>query len=91
MMKRIIILKSQDGDWEGLYVDGNLIEEGHILGEGNNRMFLLEQAEKFNFTSKDVEWIEVNNEDDFDLLSFGSFPETLSELSGDYGNYSPQK
>jgi len=31
----VLILSDLEGDWEELLINGNLIDEGHTLGEGN--------------------------------------------------------
>jgi hypothetical protein len=84
MKKRVIILKTQDGDWEGLFIDGKRIEEGHTLGEGNSRLFLLKMAEKYDFSSRDVVECEINDEDDAEIEKWGQFPKELSTLIGKY-------
>jgi len=83
MGKRVVILTTQSGDWEGLFIDGKLIDEGHHLGDGN-RNFMLEQAEKYNFKSTDILRHEINNEDEEMLCKCGSFPSTLDGLAGTY-------
>jgi hypothetical protein len=80
---KVIILTSQDGDWEGLFINGNLIDEGHTLGEGD-RAYLLEKSEEYGFTSKDIGGGEVNDEDNEYLMQFGGFPGGLSDLKGSY-------
>ena len=80
----VLILNSQSGDWEGLFINGNLIDEGHTLGEGGSRTYLLEKSEEYNFTSKDVREKYVSDEDESYLMKFGSFPSEVSELTGDY-------
>jgi hypothetical protein len=84
--KDVLILNSQSGDWEGLFIDGTLIDEGHHLGEGKSLMFLLEKAEEYNFTSKDVRFMETTDEDEDYLSCHGDFPRNLSELKGDYSH-----
>jgi len=84
MKTEVLILKSCDGDWEGLFINGNLIDEGHTLGEGGAETYLLEKSEEYNFTSKDVKVDSVTQEDDKYLMQYGSFPSELSELKGEY-------
>lgn len=86
MKKRVVILTSQNGDWEGLYIDEELIEEGHTLGEGRYRTFLLEMAERFEFGTKDINICEVCDKDEEYLQKHGNFPSELSELEGTYDN-----
>jgi len=81
---KVHILSSQDGDWEGLFVDGKLVSEGHVLGEGNSQMFMLEMAEKYGFKGDDVLSLEVNDSDDEMLQTTGGFPDKLKDLSGNY-------
>lgn len=85
MAKRIIILKTQSGDWEGLFIDGELIDEGHHLGEGKQILYLLTQSEKYKFTSKDVCFETLNDEDEEITSEYGNFPDYLETLKGTYG------
>lgn len=81
---QVLILNTQSGDWEAMYIDGKLIDEGHTLGEGNNFYFLLEMAEKYGFTRADIQSAELNAVDDEEVSSGGSMPQSLSELTGSY-------
>lgn len=83
-MSRILVLSTQSGDWEGLFVDGVLIEEGHHLGEGTPAEFWIEKSKEYSFESKDIVYHEVNDEDEEFLDSWGRFPKNLSELKGKY-------
>ena len=83
-MYRVKIITTQDGLWEAIYIDGKLIEEGHILGEGNSRFFLLEKAEEFKFKRSDVKVYETNDEDEKTLQIYGDFPLLLCNLKGTY-------
>ena len=87
MKKRVVILSSQEGDWEGLFVDGNCIDQGHHLGGGTaskSKLFLMEQSEKYKFHLSDIVYSDVTDEDEEMLQSGGWFPNTLEELSGVY-------
>jgi len=86
MVKRVVILSSQEGDWEGFFLDGKLIDEGHKLGEGRSSTYLMEQGEKYGFRSVDIIHSEVNNIDEEMLSRRGSFFQTLDELNGVYNN-----
>jgi len=81
---KVLILNSEDGDWEGLFIDGKLIDQGHTLGEGNAATYLLEKPEEYNFSSKNIESCCVTQEDDEYLMKFGGFPSQLSKLKGEY-------
>lgn len=83
-MHRLIILSSQAGYWEGAYLDGELLSEGHKLGERNHFYWLLEMAEKYAFKRSEVVDHEVNDEDELYLEYAGRFPKNLSDLSGTY-------
>lgn len=67
-----VIVSDSEGD-EAFYLNGKLMEVGQPLGEGNQAIWLLETAEKYDFTSKDVVFI-CTEEDETD------FPEKLSDL-----------
>ena len=79
--KRILILFADD--WEGLYVDGKLIEEEHSLGE-SDILFLLKLSEELGFTSDDITLKNIIEDDERELVQVGSFPQKLSELKGIY-------
>lgn len=83
-MNRVLVLSTQSGDWEGLFVDGVLISEGHHLGEGKPAEFWIDMSKKYSFESKDITRHEVTDEDDDLLDRWGSFPKNLSELKGKY-------
>lgn len=84
-MKRVLILTSIDGDWEGIYIDGKLMAQAHTLGEGSNRLFLLRMSETHNFTSEDVVEKECNHVDDAKFLNLeGRFPDNVADLKGQY-------
>lgn len=85
-IKRVVILQSQEGDWEGLYVDGKCISQSHTLGEGDGKLFLLRKAKEFSFTIDDVIVKYVNNDDEEMLQDGGMFPENLDELKGTYND-----
>jgi len=80
----VLILNSEEDSWEGLFIDGNLIDQGHTLGEGRADTYLLEKSEEYNFKLKDVKSCCVNEKDDEYLMKFGGFPSKLSELKGKY-------
>ena len=77
----VIILTTDD--WEGFYIDGKLVDEGHVLGEGDNFFFLLRMSEKFGFTSKDIgNYIVDDDELDDYLHRNGSLPYDIVNLPG---------
>lgn len=82
----VIILQTQEGDWEGLFINGNCVEQDHKLGQGWNMFsYVLNISEKYNFTSQDIKGIyTVVDEDEDFLMGHGRFPSKLSELKGVY-------
>jgi hypothetical protein len=81
---KVLILSSQDGDWEGLFINGKLIDEAEVLGEGGSKTYLLEMSEKYKFSTNDVSYLDVNDEDNEELMLSGNFPTEISELIGTY-------
>jgi hypothetical protein len=77
---KVINLHSQSGDWEALYVNGEMIAEGHRI----NRHEWLVYAEIYKYTSMDIKSKTLSNNDDEDTQSFGSFYRTLLEFDEDY-------
>ena len=61
---RAIILKSED--WEGLYVDKVLIEEGHNIEEGNDRAIVfanLAKVYEFDLSEMKEVWADSDLEE----------------------------
>ena len=83
--KKALILQSQEGDWEGLFINGELVDEGHTLNQGTHPfIYCLQIAEKYGVVSTDVEIKYTLDEDEEYLMSYGRFPKQLSELKGQY-------
>lgn len=66
-------------DWEALYINGNLIDEGHHL---DSPISWIEWTNKYKLESLDIYFIK--DEDIEELESSGSFPLTIEELKGNY-------
>lgn len=79
---KVIVINADD--WTGLYIDGDLVDQGHCLGEGENFMYLLKLSEKYKFTSDDIKVHWICEEDNTNLVLFGQLPQKMSELKGDY-------
>lgn len=77
-MSRVVIIDADD--WDGIFIDGFLIDEGHTLGEGYHRLYLLRKSEQYKFTSKDIEERFANDLELEWLEDHGGFPPTLSEF-----------
>ena len=82
-MNTAILLHAED--WEGLFVNKKLVEEGHTLNEGYSRIqYFIELSEKYEFNLKDMKEFEVTEKDEDDLFYNGGFPNFLDNLSGKY-------
>ncbi len=82
---RPLLLTTQEGDWEGLFVNGKLIEEGHTIGEGDPVRFWLTFAHEYKCTGDDIVIAELNDEDNETLMCDGSFSgKKLTDLKGAY-------
>lgn len=78
-MKRVNWLVNDD--WEGIYLDGKIIEQGHVPFESDYRIGFLELAENENFTSEDVNIVYIDDTplNEY-LMETGGFPENLQNL-----------
>lgn len=72
-------------DWEGLFIDGVLIEEGHTLNEGYSRIkYFVILSKKYNFDLEKLNELYIEEVDKDELYDCGGFPNTLEELKGNY-------
>lgn len=78
MKRTAIVLTTQDGDWEALYIDGYLIDEGHSL---ENPQYWIDWTKEFSLDS--VEFHELNDVDDARTHDYGFVPD-LKDLTGNY-------
>ena len=83
MYKRVVILSSQQGDWEAFYVDGKVIEQSHEI----RCMDLLDYSRIHKFDSCDVLSIEAEDKDETIAYETGAFPDHLDKLKGEYLEY----
>lgn len=77
-------MQSQSGDWEGLFIDGKLIDEAHTLGEGYSRLYLWRMGIKYGFLPDDIRFLCVNDVDEQYLYDYGNFPSNINDLDGKY-------
>jgi len=80
MSNEAILVKSDD--WEGLFINGKLVEEGHTLNEGTSRIkYFSSLAKKYNFSLEDMKeaWVTEGYEEW--LYDSGSFHENLSDIN----------
>jgi len=76
-----LLLSSQDGEWQGLFINGHLLEEGHDLSDPK---FWLDVGKKYGLDGCDLRSDEMGDEDDQILMECGNFPGKLSDLKGSY-------
>jgi hypothetical protein len=80
-MQRAVVVKADD--WEGLYVGGKLVDEGHTLNEGEERIiYFLQLADKYKFDLKLTEFISLSDEMIQKVEEEGNLPENLHEALG---------
>ena len=77
---KVILIGTQSGDWEGLYINGKLVEQGHNI----DRMDLLHYADQFKFIAADVTLPDLNDEDEETTMACGCLPNLLTDLKGNY-------
>ena len=72
-------------EWEGLFINGKLVEEKEVLNEGNDRVkYFLELAKKYEFNLEEMNEYWVNDKGDTFLNDYGCFPEKLYDFQGMY-------
>ena len=77
MRDLICLLRSQDGDWEGIYINGKLIDEGHSLGEGKSEEYWMEIGRKYN---GELIIEELKDKDNKMVMINGSLPSNLNDF-----------
>jgi hypothetical protein len=83
MSNKAILLKVED--WEGLYINGELVQEGHTLNEGTSRVkYFIKLAKKYNFKIEDMEELYCTEEDEESVMDWGNFPKNIKDLKGVY-------
>lgn len=74
----VLILSTQCGDWEALYVNSELITQGHSIGEGD-RNYLWRKGIELGFTPDDIYYKELNDEDEEETMMSGNMPNDISK------------
>lgn len=83
MNNKAILLQVED--WEGLYINGELVEEGHTLNQGNSRVkYFIKLAKKYKFNLEDMEELYCTEEDEELVMDCGNFPKNINDLKGIY-------
>lgn len=71
----------QTDDWEGLFVNGELVQEGHTLNEGTSRTkYFSKLASKYNFQLSSLIESYVNDEYDEVLCNRGCFDKNIENV-----------
>jgi len=78
MKSKTAILISSD-DWEGLYVDGKLIDEGHSLSSPKD---WVEWTNTYELV--DVTYRDLTDVDRLETELSGSFPENIEDFKDKY-------
>lgn len=77
-MKKFVIIDGDD--WEGLYIDGILVDEGHSLNEGTRReIWLRKMLSDHSGSLEDLQCGYLEDSETY-FEDRGSLPSTLSEL-----------
>lgn len=77
----------QGSDWEGLYVNGVLVDEGHNLEQGEDRaIYFAKLSESHNFSLKKMKIHNLSIRDDVETEESGNLPALLTDLK-DHENY----
>jgi hypothetical protein len=69
-------------DWEGLFVDGKLIDEGHKLGRDGSKHAIEYAAKilkKYNPSIIKIRYVTPEYYDNY-LSKYGNFPQNLEEV-----------
>jgi len=78
--KNIVILRTKEGDFEAVYVDGILIESGHKLDDPR---FWWNMGATYGELGK-LFFSELSDDDDKWVMDYGYFPLNLHILKGQY-------
>ena len=67
-------------DWEAMYIGGTCVYQGH----GMDRYDFVELLEEYKLDSSHILSLWADGIDEDEANQFGSFPNNLSELKGNY-------
>jgi hypothetical protein len=83
MKNQAIILEADD--WEGLFINGELVQEGHLLNEGKSRLvYFVKLSKTYNFDLEKIKEFLIEDYDERYLEDNGGFPKNINELRGTY-------
>ena len=84
-MNKAILIKSND--WEGLYINGKLVEEGHTLNQGYSRIkYFVDLSKKYDFDLGGMKEKYLCEEDIIVTEDYGNFPESINDFIDDYND-----
>jgi len=80
---KVVIVRSDD--WDGIYIDGKILNQDHELGEGDSYLYLLRLSKELGFDIDDVDLRWVGDGEDYDfqrniLNRDGCYPDLLSDF-----------
>lgn len=67
---KVLVLSTQEGDWEQLWVNGDLMDEGHEI----DKMEIWNAGIKYGFKPDDIQYAELDDEDDEKAMQSGRMP-----------------
>lgn len=71
----------QGEDWEGLYINGYLVDEGHTLNEGIERIeYFLGLSKQYEFDIYELQFISLKDNDLRELEDIGNLPQDIKKL-----------
>jgi len=80
---KAILLNSHD--WEELYINGKLVDEGHCLNEGEERaIYFAKLAEKYDFNLIKMKCSCLDDCDIKKTENDGNFPENINDFISNY-------
>lgn len=68
-MKNFVLIRSESGDWEGLYLNGIIKEQSHDIWRYSIVEYFKDGYDSFIVYDADTDWVEKE----------GCLPETLKE------------
>ena len=72
---QVLLLSTQSGDWEQLWVNGELMDEGHQV----DKMDMWKMGNQYGFGPDDIQYEELDDEDEEDAMNTGCLPENAFE------------
>jgi hypothetical protein len=79
MNMNAFVFITQEGDWEGLYIDGKIISQGHNLGDSAPEAFWLDIAHRYGLRPEELTKRELPDGDNAVVLDLGRMPDKLKE------------